>query len=406
MTRDGLKAAMVHEIGHFINLDHTVLNHELALDDNAGNDIYVPTMFPIAVADEEALADDEPRRRAGGARTSIPPGRRTDYVSGRVSLAGVPFQGANVVLRRNDDPLMTAYSLISGGLYFPCNPGSLCDPCNAAARAIPPRTGGVRRRLLPPGQYRVCVEQIDTRFSVANAHFRRTARDPADLLGPEECFDVDESGTHRDDPDDVRRVTAGGGPFADIVLNALPRACATRSSPTTPWVPDARSGGSPRRSRHGAGFLAAADLDVFNVPVTAGQRVRIDLDADELGSTLDAVIGFYNASNTLVALFDDAVDPDSKSFSARSGARARRDLHRHGEGRRVVVPRPRSGRVGGGTTGGVLAPRRGRNRHRRRRDVRWRGRLHRRPRATMPTGTASVSTPTIAPPSPILFRSR
>jgi hypothetical protein len=99
VTLAGLKAAMVHEIGHFINLDHTWLNHELALDDNAGNDIYVPSMFPIAVKDEGALADTNPDDELA-AINLYPPGPPTRNIQGSVSFAGVPFQGANVAFAR------------------------------------------------------------------------------------------------------------------------------------------------------------------------------------------------------------------------------------------------------------------------------------------------------------------
>ena len=77
VTLTGLKAAMVHEIGHAINLDHTYLNHDLALDGNAGNDIYVPTMFPIAADDEAALATTNPDDQLA-AENLYPPGAGTN----------------------------------------------------------------------------------------------------------------------------------------------------------------------------------------------------------------------------------------------------------------------------------------------------------------------------------------
>src|SRR5262245_19751734 len=43
------EAIMVHEAGHFANLDHSVVNHEMAQDGDPDNDIYVPTMYPILV---------------------------------------------------------------------------------------------------------------------------------------------------------------------------------------------------------------------------------------------------------------------------------------------------------------------------------------------------------------------
>ena len=55
-AKDALKAGMVHEIGHFLNLYHSVLNHEQATDGDATNDVVVPSMFPLSVLDDAALA--------------------------------------------------------------------------------------------------------------------------------------------------------------------------------------------------------------------------------------------------------------------------------------------------------------------------------------------------------------
>ncbi len=314
VSLEGLKAAMVHEIGHFINLDHSVLNHELALDGNAGNDVYVPSMFPVAVADEGALATTNPDDALAARNlypVTIPEG--TD-ITGTVRFEGVPLQGANVVVRRVGDPLMTAYSLISGGLYFPCNAGSTCDPCNTACDpGEPAQQGYFAAEHFVPGTYKVCVEQIDTRFSLSAGTFVGPLATPPILPGPEECFDVAESGTAADDPDEAMQVTPGAAPDIEFALNALPVADAFEPN-------DALGAGATLddlwagRDTAGA-LLGAGDLDVYEVPVVAGQRVRIDIDAAELGSALDAVVGFYDDLGGLVAVVDDAVDLDSRAFS-------------------------------------------------------------------------------------------
>ena len=61
--------------------------------------------------------------------------------------------------------------------------------------------------------------------------------------------------------------------------------------------------------------LGVDDVDVYAVPVTAGQRLIVDLEAKELGSTLDAIIELFDDSDTLVTIVDDAVDPHSGAFS-------------------------------------------------------------------------------------------
>jgi hypothetical protein len=316
ITLTGLKAAMVHEIGHFLNLDHTVLNHEQALDDNAGNDIYVPTMFPVAVLDDEALASLNPDDTLAATNLySMAP--LTFQMSGSLSFGGLPFQGANVVFRDQSSPLMNAYSLISGGLYFPCNPASVCDPCNTACDpGHPPEEGAFSAAYFGPGQFRVCVEPIDTRFSALGGAGVGPLAIPPLLPGPEECFDLSEGGTGADDPDNAAQINSNSAPFLGIVLNALPVSdlFEPNDSLGSGATLDDLESGQDSQDTAGA-TIDTGDLDVFNVPVTAGQRVRIDIDAKELGSGLDAVVGFFNASNTLVASSDDSVDPDSGVFS-------------------------------------------------------------------------------------------
>ncbi|HJQ98398.1 MAG TPA: FG-GAP-like repeat-containing protein, partial [Candidatus Polarisedimenticolaceae bacterium] len=313
LTRTGFKAAMVHEIGHFINLDHTVLNHEQAFDGNPGNDVYVPTMFPIAVDDEDALASTNPDDELA-ALNLYPSGAAANSLSGSVRRGGNQVQGANVVFRKTDDPLMTAYSLISGGLWFPCNPASTCDPCNTACDpGNPAARGSFGADHFAAGQYEICVEQIDTRFSIANASFVGPLATPAILPGPEECFDLLENGTQGDDPDQTDAVTAGSATPVDFDLNPIPSL--DPFEPNNTLATGTALGDLPSGRDTVHSVMGVGDLDVFNVPVVAGQRVRVDIDAAELGSPMDAVVGFYNASNGLVALVDDAVDPDSSQFT-------------------------------------------------------------------------------------------
>jgi hypothetical protein len=48
------EATIVHEVGHFLNLDHSIVNHELR--DYDPDKLYIPTMYPLTVEDEEAIA--------------------------------------------------------------------------------------------------------------------------------------------------------------------------------------------------------------------------------------------------------------------------------------------------------------------------------------------------------------
>ncbi|MBU1917960.1 MAG: hypothetical protein ABII18_00900 [bacterium] len=48
-TTDDLDFTMIHEMGHFINLDHSAANSNLVSDDDDDNDAYIPTMYPQSV---------------------------------------------------------------------------------------------------------------------------------------------------------------------------------------------------------------------------------------------------------------------------------------------------------------------------------------------------------------------
>src|SRR5262245_6570043 len=225
------ESIMVHEVGHFINLDHSVVNHELALDGNPGNDAFVPSMYPLTVTDEAAITTLNPDDQAAVASlypsTGFPAG--TNKFTGMVLSGGVPFQGAEVVARRSDHPLLFAYSVISGARFFPCNPGGICDgQCSGSSQCDPgnPSTRGQFTIAgLPSGSYTLCMEQIDTRISLDNGTYVGPLATPATIPGPEECWDVAESSNPAIDDPDVRGILqfagSGGTTFANILINSL-----------------------------------------------------------------------------------------------------------------------------------------------------------------------------------------
>ncbi len=310
-------AVVVHEIGHLLNLDHSVVNHDLANDGNPANDIYLPTMYPVLADDEAALAslnlDD-----VAALRSLYDPGAPAAAISGVVrTAAGVPFQGANVVVRSPANPRMTAYSAISGARFFPCHPGSLCDPCSTACDpGNPTAQGTYSAELLAPGNYKICVEQIDTRFSFANGSFVGPLATPPLLPGPEECYDLAESGAVTDDPDNNHGLSAGILAI-DLTLNALAGPGDETTEPNDGFGTARSLGDLANGQDSEAGYIAAGDRDVFVLPGPDHQfrHVRIDIDAAELGSSLDAVIALVDSTGTIYAVADDAIDPDSGAFT-------------------------------------------------------------------------------------------
>ena len=313
---EALKAVIVHEIGHFLNLDHSLVNHELAGDGNPANDVYLPTMYPVAAEDEAALATLNPDDVAA-LRGLYDSGPATTRIGGSVTTSGgAPFQGGQIVLRKSDDPLMTVYAAISGDRFFPCNAGSTCNPCTTVCD---PGSATARGAYAVPfvqaGSYSVCVRQIDTRFSPSNGTFVGPLALPAILPGPEECYDLGETGLASDDPDDSDAVVAGVVAGVNVQLDALPGAGSDGFEPNDTL--GSAAGLADLATGHDTvpAYLGAGDLDAFAIPVTAGRRVRVDLDAAEIGSGLDAVIGLYSSTNTLLAVVDDAVDPDSGAYA-------------------------------------------------------------------------------------------
>jgi Tol biopolymer transport system component len=302
-SETALRALVVHEVGHFLNLDHSLVNHDLAGDGDPDNDIYIPSMYPLTVEDEAQLASLNPDDSAAllNLYRDVIAG---SGIQGTVSASGMPLQGANVVLRNMSDPRMLAYSVVSGSRC----PPAMCDSGD------PPAQGEFRLELVSNGNYTVCVEQIHSRFSDATSVGPLAT--PATLPGPEECYSVGESADAlADDPDDASAVAFTGlpGGAVDILLNGL--------APSDPHEPnDTQANAStlddlPSGTDTTPGLLAAGDLDYFAIPVAAGDRLRIDIDAAELGSSLDAVIGVYDHTGALLMVEDDSIDPDTGAWS-------------------------------------------------------------------------------------------
>ena len=310
---EAVRAIVVHEAGHFVNLDHSVVNAELADDGDPANDIYVPTMYPVAVDDEAQIARLNPDDGAAlyGLYRSDGP-----LLMGTVVAAGLPYQGAEVIARRTDEPLLYAYSAVSGARFFPCHAGSPCDPCTTACDpGFPPERGAYAIRGLEPGEYEVTLRQLDTRFSLANGTFVGPLATPPILTGPEECWDAAESASgDADDPDACTALALGRQGGIDILLDALPSGDGFEpngSRAAAAPLPGLASG----RETAGA-TLAPGDVDYYAIPVTAGRRLAVDVDAAEVGSALDSVAALFDAAGTMLASSDDALDPDTGAFSS------------------------------------------------------------------------------------------
>jgi predicted Zn-dependent protease len=123
MRESTFKAAILHEMGHLLNLDHTQANIEAAtrLEDGDASLIdEIPTMYPILYSDDQlSLNIDD---KVSLAEQYPTPEYLNDFCSVIGSLedaSGDGFQGADVIARAMDD--VNAWSdvrtIVSGVLY-------------------------------------------------------------------------------------------------------------------------------------------------------------------------------------------------------------------------------------------------------------------------------------------------
>ncbi|HOE10173.1 MAG TPA: matrixin family metalloprotease [bacterium] len=138
----------VHEIGHFIGLDHCQLFRHLAYDGYGPDDQYIPVMFPTTTDDETErplLANDD-RVSVSMAYPESSFSTRYGEIQGRVLYSnGIAFRGVNVAARKVDDPLAVATTCVSDYLKL--------------------RNGSYRLAGLPPGQYLIWIEPIHPAFN-------------------------------------------------------------------------------------------------------------------------------------------------------------------------------------------------------------------------------------------------
>jgi len=347
---DYYKSVLVHEIGHVLNLDHTSLNHEVVLDGDVGNDAALPTMYPVVSDDPlggaTLHADDIAALRA--LYGTVTGGSIEGVI--RYDDAGVlkSLQGALVVIRSVSDPLRDSFSFVSGTRYRPqlppcvgpsppppppdwCDvnivPGCVCPVPGHPCCTTLDDPGHYVIQGLSPGDYTVCIEQIHTGFTLTNGTSVGPLAEPPILPGPGECFDGAEGATG-DDPDGFATVTVTSPPTPippiDITLNNLlspdlfsPNhtyfmAASLPDLPPPPGGPGMDTEPAVLGMAPGGGV----DVDWYAIPVVVGDRLRIDIDAREFGSGLDALLGLYDSDPTsAIVVVDDAVDPDTGASS-------------------------------------------------------------------------------------------
>ena len=148
-TPEEYQAIVAHEMGHFISLDHSQINNHLANNGFPDDDAYVPVMFPTSSDDETLRATPGFDDRVSVSDAYAPRDGSFDanfgVITGRAVFGdGADAPGANVVARKTDDREGTVVTSVTGRL------GDF--------------SGDFRIPGLPPGEYEIAVEPLQTLF--------------------------------------------------------------------------------------------------------------------------------------------------------------------------------------------------------------------------------------------------
>lgn len=203
------KATVVHELGHFIGLDHTQINVRFANNGDDRDDIYIPTMYPTSTDNDTSLATLNPDDIAAVSFLYPSPewASTMGIIAGAVRRSnGSVVRGANVLAIHTTDSLMNIISTVTDYLRL--------------------NTGNYAINGLTPGAYWVKIEPIDSRF-VEGSSVGPYAQSTSDLSFVDpvrtEYYNGDRESSDPaiDDPNDrVAINVAGGQTVSDINLFA------------------------------------------------------------------------------------------------------------------------------------------------------------------------------------------
>lgn len=198
-TAETFRPTVLHELGHWLGLDHTQLLRHIAYDGVGANDVWTPIMFPTTTDDERSrsgLSDDDrwslsmlyPDNGFESASVSI---------KGMVIHEGEPKPGVNVIARRVDRVTEAVYSTVSG--------------------AFDSFGGAFEFNRLPAGTYKVYIEPIDPlyRGSLSVGRYATSINSPSFLFPPPARFYHPTAGASRSA---WARIDAAAGERIDDII--------------------------------------------------------------------------------------------------------------------------------------------------------------------------------------------
>ncbi|MCC6849982.1 MAG: hypothetical protein IT294_15870 [Deltaproteobacteria bacterium] len=217
VSLDVFRGVMIHELGHYVNLDHSQINLLEAFDGASAGDDAIATMFPFVVSGPEmaTLARDD-EASLSGLYPADDFAATTAAITGEVRRGDTdaPFRGAFVIARNVEDPRRDAVGWVSGARHVP---GSSAPDAAALAGAY--ELAG----LTPGARYTIEVEAVSPLF--AGGSSVGPLSPPPTLPGPPERWSGgDEAATNPpDDPtaSGVEIPVAAGDLVSgvDVVLN-------------------------------------------------------------------------------------------------------------------------------------------------------------------------------------------
>jgi hypothetical protein len=164
MRPEWFRGALIeHELGHFLGLTHSQLNPEVAIDGDPTDDHLAPRMSYNEGPNSVPGLHRDDRAWIAALYPDPDASATTGTIRGRVLLPdGVTgLQGIQVVARKDGDERATAVSGVSGYRYK--------DPSGSGSRDVA-LWGAYELPGLPPGSYRLAVEQLTNAASVAPVH--------------------------------------------------------------------------------------------------------------------------------------------------------------------------------------------------------------------------------------------